>query len=272
MTKSSQAATFSKASKLAQALLRDSKGSISFVKSLLKLRVPHISYSSISSVEFCERRYFFEYVAMRRVSPTPEYFVKGKVFHDIAARFYLPNSTRKKLVTKTVTRRIKNEASLAHIDNGVKLLVKNAWNGWSVIGTELPFVFDMHSNLPPFIGIIDLLLKKDETYAVIDHKTGKSFNQLDKHQLVLYLEHVKRTYQPEKCIAYYDEYRWVNDIERIRKPAFRRTPVKTTKKSYTEALVRAKDAYRKMSKILSIEDTNISGDCWNCPYRHICQS
>lgn len=272
MTKSTRELTFSKASKLAQALLRDSKDSISFVKSLLKLRVPHISFSSISSVEFCERRYFYEYVAMRRVSPTPEYFVKGTVFHHIASRFYNTSSTRTKLVPKSVTRRVKNEASLAHIYNAAQLLVENAWDGWSVVGTELAFVFDMHNDLPPFIGIIDLLLKKGKAYAVIDHKTGKTFNELDKHQLVLYLEHVKRAYQPEKCIAYYDEYRWVNNMERIRKPAFRRTPVKPTKTGYSEALVRAKKAYRRMSKIISIEDTEMNGDCWLCPYRPICQN
>lgn len=256
--------------KLIMALLNASKTANLFIKKVLELRLPHLSYSSVCSIEFCERRYYYEYVKMQRLRPTPEYFVKGSIFHDIAARYYTYRSTRRKLVPKYLTKRIESTDGIRHINNATKLLIKHAWKDWCVIGAEIPFVLDISNDLPPFIGVIDLLLQKNKSYAIVDHKTGRNFNELDPLQLVFYNEYVKKTFRPEKCVAYFDEYRWVNNLERIRKPAFRRTPVKFLRSTYNKALKRVKIAFVKMAKITSIADTAESNNCWICPYHYIC--
>ena len=61
---------------------------------LRKKRIPHLSFSSISTLEFCEYRYYLEYVLRRKLKETPLYFTKGKLFHRVAADFYQRTNDR----------------------------------------------------------------------------------------------------------------------------------------------------------------------------------
>lgn len=74
-------------------------------------------------------------------------------------------------------------------------------------------------------GVIDLVLRKGKRFAVVDHKTGKAFWPQDPMQLAIYREHLLREYGPVQVRAFFDAYRWVNDLRRIRTPAHQRTRV-----------------------------------------------
>lgn len=261
--------TFKKQAISLNLLLKESADASSFIKTLLEKRLPHLSYSSITSLEFCERRYFYEYIAVRRLDPVPEYLVKGNVFHTIAARYY-SNTLNKRLIPKYLTKKIKSPDGLTHINNATSVMVENAWLDWEIVGVELPFVLEISPNLPPFIGIIDLLLKKSNTFVIVDHKTGKDFNNLDPFQLVFYNAYVEKTYKPLVCKAYFDQYRWVNNLQRVRKPAFQRKQIKFSQKIYHNSIKKACNAYIRMQEIKQLSDTVKNGDCWLCPYRSVC--
>jgi hypothetical protein len=123
---------------------------------------------------------------------------------------------------------------------------------------------DLAAGLPPVIGIPDLVLQRNSSLLVVDHKTSKSFNNLDCDQLVLYAEHLRRLHGTRSIIGVFDEYRLVPDLSTIRKPAFRRTPV-SVDRSLLPALVRR---YRRVWKeILAIDRDDEplpASDCWIC--------
>jgi len=203
--------------------LAEWNGSIStFMKQLDKDKVPYISYSKISSVESCEYRYFLEYVEGIKVRE-PLYFKKGNIFHQAAGmahRQLAKGKLNRKPIERLVDRHFEREDN-RHLQNAIELLIQNVHTGFEVVDTELPFVLSLGRGLPPLIGIIDLLLIKGDVFLVVDHKTGKNFYEQDGLQLHLYQEYVRKTFKPKRMLACFDEYRWVNNLQRIRVPAFR---------------------------------------------------
>jgi hypothetical protein len=81
---------------------------------------------------------------------------------------------------------------------------------------------------------------------------------------------VRRQYGAERCAGYYDQYRWVNNLDRIRKPASRRTKVTIRKGTWNTVLRRIAKRYRQMKKIEQTGRAEGSGDCWVCPYKDLC--
>jgi hypothetical protein len=59
-----------------------------FAETLRRERIPHLSYSQITAVEFCEYRYLLQYVTQVDPNPIPEYYRKGKWLHWALATFY----------------------------------------------------------------------------------------------------------------------------------------------------------------------------------------
>ena len=106
-------------------------------------------------------------------------------------------------------------------------------------------MLSIHEDLPPFFGIIDLVLRKGDSYIVVDHKTGGDFNDLDSMQLIFYREFIRKEYNSKKVDAYFDQYRWVNNLMRIRKPAFIRSKVPIKLNGLQQTITRAKKAYER---------------------------
>jgi len=236
-------------------------------KTLLSNKIPHLSYSMIASFEFCAQKYFLQYVKQVRVHPEPVYFIKGTTFHNAAQKLYLKKGTKNKtpLLNKSMLRKIKDVEHVKHIENAVSLLIQNKWGDeWSVVDVERPFVMQIHKDLPPFFGIIDLVLSKGNQYVVIDHKTGKKFNELDALQLAFYREFVLKEYSAKKIDTFFDQYRWVNNLDRIRKPAFVRSKVLISTNEIKKSIKRAHQAYIGMCKMKAPFKQN--DECYGCQF------
>lgn len=245
----------------------------SFMRALDDGQVPYLSYSKITSVEFCPYRYYLEYVAGIRLRPEPSYFVKGRTFHKAADGVYRRIARSRKLDVvelEPLIRKHRHEDDQQHLRNAVQLLVQNVMAGWNVLGVEEPFVLSMGSNLPPCIGIVDLVLRKDDTLAVIDHKTGKNFGNTDNLQMAIYRQHALLKYKVDTCLTFFDEYRWVNDLGRIRKPAFQRTTVNLRSTAWSSAVRRFAMGHRLIQQIERTQDAPGTGECYRCPFSDAC--
>jgi RecB family exonuclease len=117
---------------------------------------------------------------------------------------------------------------------------------------------------------VDLVLARDGEFAVVDHKTGKKFNEADPLQLAVYREYVRRECGASRCLAYFDAYRFVNNLGRIRKPAFLRTEVKGRALGWAKAKGRLAKAHKAMARIAEGGRVSADGECFACPYREEC--
>jgi predicted RecB family nuclease len=246
------------------------KGSVGgFGRQLDEDGVQYLSFSKLSELESCQYRYFLRYVEGVKVKE-PDYFVKGRVFHEAASLAYRQLAQAK--VNLRPIERLANrhfdEESAGHIVNAVQLLIENAHRDHEVVATELPFVLSLAQGMPPLVGVIDLLLRSGDTLVVVDHKSGKGFYERDHFQLHLYQEHVRRAFKPKLCLAFFDEYRWVNNLSRIRKPAFRRTPVPS--KPWPTVLARVQKGWKTMQQIKRTGKARADGECVSCPLKEKC--
>ena len=244
---------------------------LAFIKQMDKADVPYLSFSKIKSVESCEYRYFLEYVKGVRVRE-PLYLKKGTIFHKAASMAHSQLAKGKlnhKPIERLVDRHFKGEDN-NHLRNAIELLIQNTYTGFEVVATERPFVLSLGRGVPPLIGIIDLLLRRGDSFLVVDHKTGKNFYEQDGLQLHLYREYVRRTFKPKRLFAYFDEYRWVNNLQRIRVPAFRRIRVSCTSKSWSKSLERIWDRYKTIRYIERTGKANPGYSCFACHFSSVC--
>jgi len=105
---------------------------------------------------------------------------------------------------------------------------------------------------------------------VVDHKTGKTFYEQDDLQLTLYREFVRQRFGAEKCTAFFDKYRWVNNLDRIRKPAMEREQAKLKKGDLARAQKRVAKADEKMRRIEAQQSGSANGECFKCPFKSQC--
>jgi hypothetical protein len=248
-------------------------GAHSFVKKLDEGGHRHLSFSKVVCVESCPYAYYLQYVERVRLVPELNYFVKGRVFHRAAARFYRRRARGEQPAAgdlAPITRRRDDSEARLHLANAAALLVSNAFHEWEVCGVEEIFVLDLGPSLPPCVGVIDLILRKGPVYAVVDHKTGKALWPQDPMQLAIYREHVLRSHGAVRCRGFYDSYRWVNNLNRIRKPAFERTAVRFHPRAFAQALARFERGYATMCAIEKTGDAPGAGSCWMCAYRPVC--
>ncbi len=124
--------------------------------------------------------------------------------------------------------------------------------------------------LPPVVGVIDLILKQNGSYILIDHKTGRDFYPEDQLQMAIYLEYARQHFGGNHFSFYYEHYRWVRNLRRIRKPAFQRTEVIVAPHYWQEALRRIQGGYRVIENIKTTQQAKKEGECFRCPYRTIC--
>jgi len=244
-----------------------------FTKMLDKKDVAYLSFSKISTLECCPQRYLLEYVERVKLRSEPKYLVKGWLFHEAAARLHRARMRSRRVsldqLIKPVERRL-GEGDANHVRNAIELMQREADVDWDVVAVEEPFVLDLGPDLPPCLGIVDLVLQKGDEFAVIDHKSGKKFYELDRLQLAIYHEYARRRYGAEQCAGYYDQYRWVNNLDTIRKPASRRTKAPIRKGTWNTVLRRVAKRYRQMMKIEQAGTAVGASDCWGCPYSDLC--
>jgi hypothetical protein len=155
-----------------------------------------------------------------------------------------------------------DKESKAKLRNALTTLRNNQWKGYSIICLEDPFFMDLCHGLPPIIGVPDLVLSQNGALVVVDHKTSKTFKELDSAQLVLYAEHIRRDHATDAIVGAFDEYRLVPDLSKIKKPLFRRTPV-SVDRSFLPALIRRyRNAWKRIALMSPSRKPAPSPDCW----------
>ena len=267
-------------------------------------RIPHLSYSQVSTVEACPYRYYLQYVRGIEPEPVPEYFTKGKLLHQLIARDYSNGHDRREPVYEDEVALQFSGENLAHLLNALELHRQNTWHGAEVLGVEHPFVMRINpfdgaqgkASLPPLVGVIDLILKENGSYLLVDHKSGRNFYPDDELQVAIYARYIQQAYGGESVRLFYDHYRWVNHLGRIRKPAFQRVEVRADPAHWPQDLARIRAAYGKIREIHKICEqwnplhengrkpfrsgdlrnsllriTSANGECFRCPYRGMCR-
>lgn len=244
-----------------------------FAETLRHEQVPHISFSQISAVEACPQRYYLQYMRMVEPEPVPDYFIKGKLFHKLVAAYYQNRTEPEDGVDQKAFEKIEQEyhgENQRHLRNAFLVHLKHCWKDCEIIGVEKPFVMIIDPDLPPCVGVIDLIARKDGSMILVDHKTGRDFYSDDELQMAIYLEHVHQAYGQDRCEFYYDHYRWVNDLNRIRKPAFHRTSVAVPAAFWPAALERIRRGWEQIDRIKTTSMAAKNGECFRCPYRRTC--
>ncbi len=157
-----------------------------------------------------------------------------------------------------------------HLANALQLYYQNRWQVEQVLAVEHPFAISIDENLPPLVGVIDLVLKEGNTIILVDHKTGRNFYPYDELQVAIYASYIQSQYPDYECYLYYDHYRWVNNLDRIRKPAFQRTRVEVQAESKALYQQRILTAALLIHALRSGSDPAHSAKCYLCPYKKSC--
>jgi len=255
-----------------QSLITECAGdSDRFAERLRAERIPHLSFSQVSTVEACPYRYYLQYVRGIEPEPVPAYFTKGKLLHQLIARDYSNGHGEQPAYEDELALQVSGE-NLAHLLNALALHRQNAWRGVEVLGVEHPFVMSLEPDLPPVVGVIDLVLKDDDGYLLVDHKTGRSFYPDDELQVAIYARYIQQAFGENICRLFYDHYRWVNHLSRIRKPAFQRVEVRAEPTRWPRDLARIRAAYAQIREIWENGAPLRCGECFRCPYRGMCRS
>jgi CRISPR/Cas system-associated exonuclease Cas4 (RecB family) len=245
-----------------------------FAETLRHEHIPHLSFSQITTAEFCDRRYYLQYIQLIDPHPIPDYFTKGKLLHQAIASTYEKAANHQEAEIDESFQIIANHyhgEHQHHLRNAAVVHMENVWRNCQVIAIEEAFAMHIHPDLPACVGVIDLILKQDGHFIVVDHKTGRDFYPQDELQMAIYVEYIRRHYQVNTCQFYYDHYRWVNNLKRIRKPAFQRTEVILAEDYWRQALARIQYGYQKIEKIKAAGQGDRNGECFRCPYRSVCR-
>lgn len=244
-----------------------------FVEALRKQAVQHLSFSQISTLEFCQQRYYLQYILNQEPDPLPDYFTKGKLLHRLIAHGYqaqmagnIPSlaDLEEDLVAANLP------CDHAHLTNALQVYHRHRWQTEQVLAVEHPFVLSIDENLPPLVGVIDLVLQEGNTIILVDHKTGRNFYPYDELQVAIYASYIQAQYPGCECHLYYDHYRWVNNLDRIRKPAFQRTLVELRKDQWQTDLQRITSAAGTIRQLHAGSSSTHTGTCFRCPYQYIC--
>lgn len=260
------------------ALIEENRGSSDrFAETLRHRQIHHISFSQITTVEFCQYRYFLEYVCLLSPTPVPDYFTKGKLFHQVVGSFYENKAgfqdsdpAQSSEAAYQVIDSAYEGDSRQHLRNAYTVHLQNHWQDCEVLAVEQPFAMLVDPELPPLVGVIDLILRKDDAIIIVDHKTGRDFYPEDELQMAIYVRYIQQQYGELACQFYYDHYRWVNNLARIRKPAFQRTQVNFTSARWPAALERIRNGALAADKIRTTKWVEKNGECFRCPYRKVC--
>ncbi len=244
-----------------------------FAETLRHNHIPHLSFSQVSTVEFCHYRYFLQYEQLIDPEPVPDYFTKGKLLHQVIAASYLSMANDRPVDPGSYFQLIHHHYqgdSETHLQNAVAVHLENLWQDCQVVAVEEPFAMLIDERLPPVVGVIDLILRQNGNYILIDHKTGRDFYPQDELQMAIYVEYARQRYGGDNFHFYYEHYRWVKNLKRIRKPAFQRTEGFLPPDYWRMAMQRIQSGFRHIEKIKTTQEAEKYGECYRCPYRNIC--
>ncbi len=237
-----------------------------FMKKLDERQIPYLSHSKISTVERCPRCYYNQYI--RGEKPSSDAITTGLLFHSAVASFYEAIQSNRPITSPGISLKISpKHPTLSErplLNSALKTMRLNVWEGYEVVSVERPFFLDLATGLPPVIGVIDLILKLDNFYIVVDHKTSKRFGGLDADQLVLYAEYIRRFLGVKSCVGVFDEYRVVPDLKKARKSVFRRTPVSVESSRIPQLIKRYRKGWKMIAKIHREDSAIPSDECWIC--------
>ena len=256
-----------------QAFIDNCEGnSDEFVALLHKRNVSHISFSQIYAYETCPYQYYLRYILGKEITPVPEYFIKGKALHRTIANVYRALNEGRESNEETICFDGIDRFSQAgvHIRNAFLTFQENKMLSDEILGIEKPFVFLIDGDIPPVVGVIDLILRRGETLIMIDHKTGRDFYQPDILQMAIYLHHIRVDGFEGECEFYYDSYRWVQNLASIRKPAFDRKQMKMGASEVKTQLMRLAAGYHGIRNLRNGQIPERNGECFRCNYRNIC--
>lgn len=256
-----------------QALIDRCDGdSDTFVEELHQSRVTHISFSQVYAFESCPRQYYLRYILGKEIYPIPEYFVKGKALHRTIANAYRALGEGRDFGEEIIQYDGVSRFSQAgnHLRNGYLTMRQNLLPSDEVVGIEKPFVFLMEADIPPVVGVIDLILRSGDTMILIDHKTGRDFYQPDILQMAVYLSFLRSAGIQGDCEFYYDSYRWVKNLARIRKPAFERKQMVISEREIVSQARRLVIGYEGIHRLKQGQIPERNGECFRCVYKNCC--
>jgi hypothetical protein len=273
MTARSSSLTPTQSLKAIRAIIADGIGGERFWQTLRRNNIPHLSFSQVAAVNYCHQKYYLNYVKRVKLKPVPNYFIKGNLMHQFIASSYKRIANEQKINPSTyliaIHRVYRNEHRI-HLENAVQVHLSNIWQDHEILGVEQPFVFMVDRKLPPLVGVIDLLLKKDNHVIIVDHKTGSDFYKPDKLQMAIYHQFARKKFPRKEIDIYYDQYRWVNNLQRIRKPPIQRTKIHLPDSSWETALGKIHTGYKAMKDIRENDYGKRNGECFRCPFREHC--
>jgi hypothetical protein len=227
---------------------------------------PYLSHSKVATVGRCPQCYYNQYILGEQ--PESDALTTGLLFHQAAAGFYEAMQAGRQDVSLEEVLQLSPKhpapGEQPYLDSGYQTMLQNAWAGYEVVAVEDLFFIDLAAGLPPVIGIIDLILRKGRSYVVVDHKTSKRFGDPDADQLGLYAEYVRRSRDVARCAGAFDEYRLVPDLQRVRKPVFRRTSVSVARSGLPAMVRRYRRAWEMAEQIRHENSATPADDCWYC--------
>ncbi len=244
-----------------------------FLLSMKDAQLPSLSFSKVSAVESCQRRFYIQYILHMEPDPIPDYFTKGKLLHTVIANSYQKLSQKAAIDLDEhfeLINQMYTDDNQVHLMNAARVHLDNLWKEIEVVGIETPFAMLISPDLPPVIGVIDLILNQGGRYLVIDHKSGRDFYPPDQLQMAIYRQYIHHQYNVEDCEFFYDHYRWVKNLQRIRKPAFLRSAVDLPPDGWQNSLDRIHNAHQLMQQIRETNTAQKNGQCYRCPYRNMC--
>jgi hypothetical protein len=194
---------------------------------------------------------------------------RGQSFHRAATILYASLRDKTGLPTRTrllavPERKTLSPESLTLLGNAIDLLRRHRWEDHEVISIEEPFFMDLAAGLPPIIGIPDLVLRREESFIVVDHKTHKQKSDHDPSQLILYAEHVRRMYSSKCVIGVFDSYRLVPDLQKATKHPFQRIPVSVDRALFSPLISRYSKAWKQIAAMNPGRVPKAGSDCYSC--------
>ena len=236
----------------------------SFVSSLTREGIPYLSYTRVSTVERCRLCYYRQYIL--GIKPTGSALVTGTLVHEAAQVAYEHMRAGRSVdfvsLGLRTARRHPEPSCRPLVKNGVATLSTHLWEDHKIVGIEEPFFLDLSVDLPPIIGVVDLILRDGTDFLVVDHKTGSRIEKQDAGQLVLYAEHVRRKYGAKRCDGAFDQYRMVPNLEKVRTPVHKRTLVKIRPTRSAALVPRYRRAWTSIQSIRSANNAWRGENCW----------
>lgn len=201
------------------------------------------SPNMLKTFELCPKKFHFKYVKKISMPINDDIFEFGKNIHALAS-YYL----RKENITKM-------EESLSGEEKNVWNYLKNIeYFSYETIGTEYNLSFKLNNTF--LGGRLDALVKKDDTFYILDYKTGSAPKKPEyDFQTMIYLLAVKEFFKTNNINFVYIDLKNKKEVQ-----------IKLTAdliKEYEEKLVTT------INKIKNEDFSKKLKNC-NCEYNIIC--